>query len=62
MIISDNRIEELWNMAGDEFSDVGGGRFGLAPCFYFHDGAGFGTLGVSHAVGRYGSASGFVSQ
>lgn len=57
------RWEELdMDMAGDEFSVDGGGRFGRAPCFTFHDRAGFDALAVSYARGGFGSASGFVSQ
>ena len=57
------RWEELdMDMAGDEFSGGGAGQVGLAPCFVFFDGAGFGAGGVSGAHDDYGSASGFVSQ
>jgi hypothetical protein len=57
------RWEELdMDMAGDEFSDGGGGFFGHAPCFCFSGRVGFGTEDVSHPGDHYGSASGFVSQ
>ncbi len=57
------RWEELdMDMAGDEFSDDGGGSFGHAPYFSFLDEAKFVTRGVSDPSGYYGSASGFVSQ
>ncbi len=57
------RWEELdMDMAGDEFSDDGGGQFGRAPYFYFGDEAVFDADDVSSAYGDYGSSSGFVSQ
>lgn len=57
------RWEELdIDMAGDEFSDDGDGRFGRAPYFHFYGKAKFGTLDVSNDYDRFGSASGFVSQ
>jgi hypothetical protein len=57
------RWEELdMDMAGDEFSGVGDGRFGLAPCFLFSDKAEFGARGVSHPGDKFGSSSGFVPQ
>jgi len=57
------RWEELdMDMAGDEFSDVGVGRFGLAPYFIFYGRAWFDAFVVSCANGRFGSASFFVSQ
>ena len=57
------RWEELdMDMAGDEFSDGGGGSFGRAPYFLFDGKAGFDTEGVSYPFDNCGSASGFVSQ
>lgn len=57
------RWEELdMDMAGDEFSVDGDGRFGLAPCFFFNGKARFDSGVVSRARGRCGSSSGFVSQ
>ena len=58
------RWEELdMDMAGDEFSDDGGGRFGRAPCFRFGGGrVRFDAYDVSHAGDGYGSSSGFAPQ
>ena len=57
------RWEELdMDCSGDEFSDDGDGRFGLAPCFRFHDRARFGAVDVSHARDYFGSSSGFAPQ
>lgn len=57
-------FNDLWiDCAGDEFSPGAGGVFGRAPCFRFSDGEvrfGTGDVGVAH--GRYGSASGSLSQ
>ena len=48
---------------GDEFSPGADGDFSLAPIFVFSgDGAGFDASFVNGADGRYGSASGFLSQ
>ena len=56
--------DDLWiDCAGDEFSCVGGGRFGYAPCFRFgDDGVKFGACDVDVAYGRCGAASASVSQ
>ena len=57
------RWEELdMDCSGDEFSDDGDGGFGRAPCFYFGDGAEFGSCDVSDAYDGFGSSSGFVPQ
>ena len=58
------RYEELdMDCSGDEFSDGGDDSFGHAPYFCFYDGrVKFGSLGVSLAVGSFGSASAFLPQ
>ena len=49
--------------AGDEYSPVGDGQFDRAPIFDFCDGElKFGYYWVSLPRGRFGSASGFLSQ
>jgi hypothetical protein len=56
--------DDLWiDCAGDEYSDSGGGVFECAPYFEFSDGGvEFDAIGVSFAVGFYGSASGVFPQ
>ena len=56
--------DDLWiDCAGDEFAPVAAGGFSLSPYFRFRDGrVKFGAYWVGGADGRYGSASGLVSQ
>jgi hypothetical protein len=55
---------DLWvDCAGDEYSPDAGGRFVLAPSFFFYDGRlRFGSYFVDRAYAHCGSASGFLPQ
>lgn len=58
------KLEELdIDCAGDEYAWNAGGDFSRSLCFVFDGGgAGFGCRSVGSAYGRFGSASGFLTQ